>query len=182
MATNGLTNKDKKIIGDNVSRVRNKLKLTQTQVGEVLGFESASYISRIETGRKGVNLYSLLTMAKTFDMTVDGLIRGCSLESDCSRRYSRLADIAEGLSDGEFELFVDYGLYLLQLHEKASAYAPIREARPTPRILTPAGVRRYIDNKSIMIDERYVSENITFNQGGTKRRFSEREDYTDDTR
>jgi len=171
---------DKKIIGDNMQRIRNRLKLTQSQVGDIMGIESASYISRMENGKKGVNLYSLLVLSSTYNITMDSLLRGCSMESDNSKRYSRLVDLVEDMDEREYEMFLDYGMYLKQLKHKATAFSVVTDDGSSQS--APEGVRRYTDNRSAMLEERYVSETSTYKKSASGSESPDREDYNDDTR
>jgi transcriptional regulator with XRE-family HTH domain len=65
----------RKLVGDNVRRVRGELGITQEQLAERSGF-SQQYISDLERGRRNPTVVSLFELAQALGTTPVALISG----------------------------------------------------------------------------------------------------------
>jgi transcriptional regulator with XRE-family HTH domain len=63
----------RKLVGDNVRRVRGELRITQEQLAERSGF-SQQYISDLERGRRNPTVVSLFELAQALGTTPVALI------------------------------------------------------------------------------------------------------------
>ena len=61
------------IIGKRIKQARNSKKISQTEVAAHLGYESQSYISEIESGKKQISANDLGRLAKLFEVTIEYL-------------------------------------------------------------------------------------------------------------
>lgn len=66
-----------KIIGLNIKNLQKSTGLTQAEFLEIIGFNQkypAQYFAKIAKGEIGVNLYTLLTIQRTFIVSLEDLI------------------------------------------------------------------------------------------------------------
>lgn len=67
---------DWKLLGGRLKEARKRHKLTQEKLGEKVGI-SASYISRIETGKDQMSMYRFFTLAVYLQVPPVDLLTGC---------------------------------------------------------------------------------------------------------
>ncbi|WP_028982764.1 helix-turn-helix transcriptional regulator [Sporolactobacillus terrae] len=59
-----------KLIGNNIRNIRERNGLTQAFVSKAIGYKSASMISEIESGKKGLDAEKIPLLAKTLNVPV----------------------------------------------------------------------------------------------------------------
>ena len=70
--------------GDNLKRIRKKMKLTQQEMGDKMGI-SQSYLSDMENSRKGPSVNTALLTAKRLNISVKELVNDDIDMSNCNK-------------------------------------------------------------------------------------------------
>ncbi len=64
----------KKIIGENIRKLRDKLGLSQSELAQKVGKQTATYIAFIEKGERNITTVDLMSIATQLGTTVASLI------------------------------------------------------------------------------------------------------------
>ena len=64
-----------KIIGNNIKKIRNKEKISQERLAELIG-KSAHFISLLERGESGLSVGTLLDICKALDTDTNSIFAG----------------------------------------------------------------------------------------------------------
>ena len=108
---------DYKLIGKRIRNKRKQLHMTQAELAELADI-SATYISFIESGKKGLSLSCLLSICSALGTTMDYLITGT--QAPFSTNYPRLDFLLDDCSAKEQELLLEF---LLNAKELLQQYA-----------------------------------------------------------
>ena len=69
-----MNDQTKKTIGENIKKLREKLGLSQSELAQSIGKQTATYIAFIEKGERNITTVDLMSIAKQLGTTVAGLI------------------------------------------------------------------------------------------------------------
>lgn len=94
-----------KLLGRNIKMQRLRVDLSQAELSEAINV-CASYISRIETGRKRASLEILVSIANTLGCSVDDLLTG-NLEHNEVAENQQLSNILADCSGAELQMIFD---------------------------------------------------------------------------
>lgn len=89
-------------LGKRIRQYRKEKKLTQAQLAESIS-SNQEYISKIETGKQGVNASTLIAIAKALQIPVALLIADYS-DSNDENRLQLIFDDIKGMSDEQLEM------------------------------------------------------------------------------
>ena len=79
----------KKNIGENIRKLREKLKLSQSELAKSVGKQTATYIAFIEKGERNITTVDLMAIAKQLGTSVASLIGEEKIKSTTFREALR---------------------------------------------------------------------------------------------
>jgi transcriptional regulator with XRE-family HTH domain len=91
-------------IGSRIRAARTEQKLSQSELAEKAGI-SSTHISEIETGKSGVQVYTLIRIAEALQVTTDSLIRPNIPEVNALYQ-GEFADLLKDCTPSEIEAIV----------------------------------------------------------------------------
>ncbi|BBL69819.1 hypothetical protein MoryE10_04250 [Methylogaea oryzae] len=84
---------DMKTLGERIKRAREERRLTQKQLGEMVGIDQA-HISRLERGEKGMAIDSLAAIAKALHVSLSDIMEDAKEGADAARTRDGISDEA----------------------------------------------------------------------------------------
>lgn len=98
----------KKIIGENIKKLREKLGLSQSELAQSIGKQTATYIAFIEKGDRNIATVDLMAIAKQLGTSVAGLIGEEKIKSTTFKEALRASKDLTQSDRNKIEEYFDY--------------------------------------------------------------------------
>ncbi|NQU83364.1 MAG: helix-turn-helix transcriptional regulator [Parcubacteria group bacterium] len=103
-----MNDQTKKRIGENIKKLREKLKLSQGELAKNVGKQTATYIAFIEKGERNITTVDLMAIAKQLGATVASLIGEEKIKSTTFKEALRASKDLTPSDRNKMEHYFDY--------------------------------------------------------------------------
>lgn len=98
----------RKTIGENIKRLREKIGLSQEELAQSVGKQTATYIAFIEKGERNITTVDLMAIAKQLGTTVASLVGEDKIKSTTFKEALRSSKDVNASDRKKMEDFFDY--------------------------------------------------------------------------